>query len=276
MAGLSKPACNPWPGEAEGVRPRDLSPRATGRGGVQLADAPPAAAAQARAQADPRARGPELVGERRRLLRRDRRLRQAEPPHGRPRLRARLPARPERARDRASAAPVRVLRRSGLHRLLAARRRLVRVASAGRHRLRCRLHGALHRRAQRARRPRRRLPLRRARPDPRRRALGPRGGQPAALPRGQRRRSRVRPRLGAAPAFLRLGRALHEPGRADPDGGELGGVHPRAVHGEPNGLYYQLSEWPDVSGSPDSRSRIDSRRPIPSAGSRGPEFRPRP
>jgi Methyltransferase small domain len=60
-------------------------------------------------------------------------------------------------------------------------------------------------------------------------------------------------------------------------GGEPLRVHPGTdIHGEPNGLYYQLSEWPDVSGSPDSRSRIDSRRPIPSAGSRGPEFRPRP
>jgi hypothetical protein len=54
-------------------------------------------------------------------------------------------------------------------------------------------------------------------------------------------------------------------------------VHPGTdIHGEPNGLYYQLSEWPGVSGSRGSRSRIGSRRPTPSAGSRERERRPRP
>jgi hypothetical protein len=60
-------------------------------------------------------------------------------------------------------------------------------------------------------------------------------------------------------------------------GGEPLTVHQGTdIHGAPNGLYYQLSEWPGVSDSPDSRSRTGSRRPIPSAGSREPEFRPRP
>ena len=45
------------------------------------------------------------------------------------------------------------------------------------------------------------------------------------------------------------------------------------IHGEPNGIYYQLSEWPGVSGSPDSRTRKDSRRPIRSAGCRERESR---
>lgn len=47
------------------------------------------------------------------------------------------------------------------------------------------------------------------------------------------------------------------------------------IHGAPNGLYYQLSEWPGVSGSRDSRSRIGSRRPTRSADSRERESRPR-
>ena len=45
------------------------------------------------------------------------------------------------------------------------------------------------------------------------------------------------------------------------------------IHGEPNGIYYQLSEWPGVSGSPDSRTRNDSRRPSRSAGCRERESR---
>jgi SAM-dependent methyltransferase len=60
-------------------------------------------------------------------------------------------------------------------------------------------------------------------------------------------------------------------------GGEPRAVHPGTdIHGQPNGLYYQLSEWPGVSGSPDSRSRIGTLRPTQSAGSRAPESRPRP
>jgi hypothetical protein len=60
-------------------------------------------------------------------------------------------------------------------------------------------------------------------------------------------------------------------------GGQPLAVHPGTdVHGQPNGLYYQLSEWPGVSGSPGSRSRFGSRRPTPSAGSREQESRPRP
>ena len=60
-------------------------------------------------------------------------------------------------------------------------------------------------------------------------------------------------------------------------GGEAIAVHPSTdIHGEPNDLYYLLSEWPGVSGSRDSRNRIGSRRPTPSAGSREPVFRPSP
>lgn len=60
-------------------------------------------------------------------------------------------------------------------------------------------------------------------------------------------------------------------------GGEPRAVHPGTdIHGEPNGLYYQLSEWPGVSGRRASRSRIGSRRPAPSAGSREPVSHPRP
>jgi 16S rRNA G966 N2-methylase RsmD len=60
-------------------------------------------------------------------------------------------------------------------------------------------------------------------------------------------------------------------------GGEPRAVHPGTdIHGEPNGLYYLLSEWPGVSGSPGLRSRIGSRRPTPSAGSREPVSHPRP
>jgi hypothetical protein len=51
-------------------------------------------------------------------------------------------------------------------------------------------------------------------------------------------------------------------------GGRLLAVHPGTdIHGNPNGLYYQLSEWPGVSASPDSLSRGDSRVPVQSAGS---------
>ena len=59
-----------------------------------------------------------------------------------------------------------------------------------------------------------------------------------------------------------------------------GGGEPRAVHagtdihGEPNGLYYQLSEWPGVSGSRGSGGRFGSRRSTPSAESREPVSRP--
>jgi len=60
-------------------------------------------------------------------------------------------------------------------------------------------------------------------------------------------------------------------------GGSPLAVHPGTnVHGEPNGLYYQLSEWPGVSGSPGSRSRIGSRRPTRTAGSRERECPQRP
>jgi len=51
-------------------------------------------------------------------------------------------------------------------------------------------------------------------------------------------------------------------------GGRLLAVHPGTdIHGNPNGLYYQLSEWPGVSASPDPLSRGDSRVPVQSAGS---------
>ena len=60
-------------------------------------------------------------------------------------------------------------------------------------------------------------------------------------------------------------------------GGEPRAVHPGTdIHGEPNGLYYQLSEWPGVSGSRGSGRRIGSRRPTPSAGSPEPVSHPCP
>ena len=60
-------------------------------------------------------------------------------------------------------------------------------------------------------------------------------------------------------------------------GGEPRAVHPGTdIHGEPNGLYYQLSEWPGVSGSRGSGSRIARRRRTPSAGSPEPVSHPRP
>ena len=60
-------------------------------------------------------------------------------------------------------------------------------------------------------------------------------------------------------------------------GGQPVAIHAGTdIHGSPNGLYYQLSEWPGVSGTRGSRSRTGSRRPTPSAGCRGPGCRRRP
>jgi predicted RNA methylase len=60
-------------------------------------------------------------------------------------------------------------------------------------------------------------------------------------------------------------------------GGQPLAVHPGTdIHGRANGLYYQLSEWPGISGSRGWRSRTDSRRPTPIAGSRQQGSRPRP
>ena len=60
-------------------------------------------------------------------------------------------------------------------------------------------------------------------------------------------------------------------------GGEPRAVHPGTdIHGEPNGLYYQLSKWPGITGSRDWGSRIGSRRPTQTAGFREREFLPRP
>ena len=60
-------------------------------------------------------------------------------------------------------------------------------------------------------------------------------------------------------------------------GGQPVAIHPGTdIHGRPNGLYFQLSEWPGVSDSRGWRSRTGSRRPTPSAGSREPESRLRP
>jgi Methyltransferase small domain len=57
-------------------------------------------------------------------------------------------------------------------------------------------------------------------------------------------------------------------------GGEPRVRHPGTdIHGNPNGLYYHLSAWPGLSGSPDWRSRSGSRRPTRIAGSRALESR---